>query len=246
MTLHTHTPASEHLDSAPAARLRPPSWRDPRLILGLIIVLVSAAGVVALVASQDRTTPVYAADRTLSVGERLTEESLRTVDVQLGEGAEGYLVPGEALEEALMVSRVEEGELVPMRVLGEQDPRGRQPITVEIDHELSRAVVPGAAVDVWASAPAEYGADGDVSRLVPSAELADVRERESAFGTQAAVTVELLIGHDDVAGILRAVSEGRAISVLPAQPEPDEPREESAPEPPGEAGEEQPGAEDEQ
>lgn len=205
--------------------MRPPSWRDPRLILGAVLVLASVLGVAALVAAQGRTTPVYAADRTFTVGEQVTEDDLRLVEVQLGDGAQAYLLPGEELDAALVISRVEEGELVPVRALAEEDPEGRQPITAEISHELSRAVSPGGPVDVWASAPAEYGSDGEVERLVGGAELADVRERESAFGTQTSITVELLVGAEDVAAVLGAISDGRSLSVLPAQthePEQDE------------------------
>jgi len=40
--------------SAEGGRLRRPRWRDPRLLVGLVLVLASIAGVVALVASAQR------------------------------------------------------------------------------------------------------------------------------------------------------------------------------------------------
>ena len=58
-------PAAEN---PPGARLSKPSWKDPRLLVGLLLVLASVAGVVALVDAADRTVEAYAATRTSSSG----------------------------------------------------------------------------------------------------------------------------------------------------------------------------------
>ena len=47
--------------SATAARLKRPSWKDPRLLVGILLVLVSVAGVGFLVGRADRTGEVLAA-----------------------------------------------------------------------------------------------------------------------------------------------------------------------------------------
>ena len=47
--------------SAEGGRLRRPRWRDPRLLVGLVLVLASIAGVVALVASAQRTAAYWTA-----------------------------------------------------------------------------------------------------------------------------------------------------------------------------------------
>ncbi|WP_258933644.1 hypothetical protein [Nesterenkonia pannonica] len=86
MTFHTDSSAYPDSDSAEstARRMKPPSWKDPRLIVGTLLVAASVGGVVALVAEQNRTAPAYAAARALAVGEEITEDDLVTVDVQLG------------------------------------------------------------------------------------------------------------------------------------------------------------------
>ncbi|OSM44222.1 SAF domain-containing protein [Nesterenkonia sp. PF2B19] len=116
------TSEKQHPDAAPrsaaeaADRLRRPSWKDPRLIVGVLLVVVSMAGVVALVGSQDRTAPVYAADRTISVGEPVSAEDLRVVDVRLDDVSGQYLsADREPPADLQFVSVVEEGELVPAR-----------------------------------------------------------------------------------------------------------------------------------
>lgn len=200
-------------------RLRRPSWRDPRLIIGVLIVMVSVAGVVALVSSQDRTAPVYAADRTLAVGESLDVESLRVVDVRIEDLSEHYLDAEEELPGGMqLVSVVEEGELVPARAIAEADPQGRQAVTLEIDHTLARGVEPGRHVDVWASSGPSLaeGESPEVEQLVGSAEVSGVDETSSTFGAQNAVSLELLVAPEELAELLAARSSGWVLSVVPA------------------------------
>ena len=77
--------------SATAARLKRPSWKDPRLLAGILLVLVSVAGVVFLVGSADRTTEVFAARDGIAVGERLTEENVVRAKVRLGDTETQYI-----------------------------------------------------------------------------------------------------------------------------------------------------------
>ena len=37
------------------ARLKAPSWKDPRLLIGILLVLLSVSGVVAVIGSADKT-----------------------------------------------------------------------------------------------------------------------------------------------------------------------------------------------
>ncbi len=67
--------------TAAGVRLKKPSWKDPRLLLGFLLVLASVAGVVSLVGAADQTTEVYAAKGPIAVGEKLTAENC-----QPGEG----------------------------------------------------------------------------------------------------------------------------------------------------------------
>ncbi|MDS2171206.1 hypothetical protein Q7C18_00650 [Nesterenkonia sp. CL21] len=219
------TSEKQHPDAAPrsaaeaADRLRRPSWKDPRLIVGVLLVVVSMAGVVALVGSQDRTAPVYAADRTISVGEPVSAEDLRVVDVRLDDVSGQYLsADREPPADLQFVSVVEEGELVPARAVDAVDPLGRQAVTLEIEDTLARAVEPGRAVDLWTTTPGAIGEDAGarVDQVVAGAEVSAVTESSSTFGAQSAVTVELLVAPDDLPEVLAARSSAAALSLVPA------------------------------
>lgn len=198
-------------------RLRRPSWRDPRLLGGILIVLLSTAAVVALVMSQDRTTAVYAAERQLSTGDQLSDDDVRVVHVQLDDLADHYLSAADPLPaEGLLLRAVLEGELIPRTALGESDPEGRQPVTVNVEQELARAVQVGRRVDVWAATAESPTDEAAVERLVTDAEVIDIRETASAFGSQSAVTVELLIEVPELPDLLAAEGSAAVLSVLPA------------------------------
>lgn len=210
-------------DRHAAPRLRRPSWRDPRLLIGIAVMVFSTAGVVGLVASQDRTVAVYAADRTLSSGDRLTEEHLRSVHVHLPEAAEHYLSAEAELPSDLQLTRmVGEGELVPASALAEHDPQGRQTITVHIEHELARAVTTGRSVDVWGASEPHAGGGEQVAAepLAEGAEVLEVREAASAFGAQSGFVVEVLLAPEEISSLMTAQSAGVPLSVVPAAEDP--------------------------
>ncbi|GAA1136828.1 hypothetical protein [Nesterenkonia lutea] len=213
------------LPDAPAAeRLRRPSWRDPRLLAGLLIVALSIAGVIALLASQNRTTQIYAADRLLTVGERITVEDLRVVEVQIDDVAESYLSAAEELPQgSVFVAAVAEGELVPRRAVAQEDLQGRQAVTVEVEHTLARGVDPGRMVDVWAADAGALGQQQEVQveRIAAGSQVSAITEASGTFGAQTAVTVELLVDPDELPALLAARSSSAMLSVVPAGTDPD-------------------------
>lgn len=201
-----------------AVRLRKPSWKDPRLLIGVVVVLLSVAGVVALVAAQDRTVAVYAADRTLSTGDSVTADDVRVVHAQLPDIAQRYVSADAELPEGMLVSRlVAEGELLPVDALADEDPEGRRAVTVEVEHELARAVTAGRTVDIWAATGVrEQNDSGGAQELAAGAEVLQVRESSSAFGAQQRTVVEVLIQPEELESVVDAQSSGAPITVVPA------------------------------
>ncbi|MGJ9373965.1 hypothetical protein [Nesterenkonia sp. CF4.4] len=211
-----------------AQRLRRPSWRDPRLLAGVLIVVLSVSGVIALMTTQNRTTEVYAADRLLTVGDRFSTEDLRVVEVQIDELSEAYLLVADALPDGTeFIAMVDEGELIPRRALAEEDPQGRQAMTITVEHTLARGVEPGRLVDVWAADAGTLGAQEEVQveQIADGAQVSVITEPSTTFGAQERVTVELLVDPEELPGLLGATSSAATLSVVPvgapAEPGPD-------------------------
>src|SRR6478672_12214529 len=66
-----------------AKRLQRPSWRDSRLVAGVLLVLLAATLGAKAVASADDRVPVWVAAGNLVAGDRVDESSFVRADVRL-------------------------------------------------------------------------------------------------------------------------------------------------------------------
>lgn len=197
-------------------RLRRPSWKDPRLLLGILLVAASVAGVVALVAGLDRSTEVFTARTDLTVGQRLRTEDLTVTRVRLGDAAPAYLGPGALPPDGAVVTRhVPRGELVAASAVGRPDALDRKPVAITVTEALPREAVAGARVDVWVAMP---GPNPNTylkpARLLPGAEIAEVTTTTSALGASRQTVLQVLVDDATMPQILDALGNRARISVV--------------------------------
>ncbi|WP_411373728.1 hypothetical protein ACLH0K_11480 [Arthrobacter sp. MPF02] len=201
--------------TATAARLRRPSWKDPRLLLGVLLVLVSVAGVVFLVNSADRTTEVYAARDDVAVGEALTPENVVRAKVRLGETEQHYIPVAAGLPEGVVaVQRIGKDQLVPRASLGEVDELDRKPVALAIDQVLPSQAVEGARVDVWVAQPDAKNGFSEPKLLLSGAEIAEVAEGSTALGSTKTTVLMVLVEDDRMPALLGAQANNAKISVV--------------------------------
>jgi hypothetical protein len=206
--------------SAAAALPRPrPTWREPRFLLGLVLVIASVAGVAGLVVASDRTVEVFAARHALAAGDELSSADLVGVRVRLGAAQASYL--RSAPEADTVVTRtIAAGELVPVGALGAASAQRQTSVMIALDGELPESVAVGTGVEIWAAAAAaQAGAGGprfaSPQTLVPDATVVRV-VRDSGLGASGGVAVEVRVPKDATAGLLEAIANGSAITLVPA------------------------------
>ena len=198
-----------------APRLRKPSWKDPRLLIGILLVLASVAGVVALVGNAGKTVPMYVARDALVVGQKITVESFNLIDVQLGEASAKYLDPGDELaENAVAVRMVPKGEIVPRSSIGRTDALDRKPVSVTVDEPLPKEVLVGSHVDVWVSLPDERNGFKSPVLMLPGAEVAAVNAAASSLGSSKNMQVMVLATDAQMPKFLGAVANKAKVSVV--------------------------------
>ncbi len=198
-----------------SARLARPSWRDPRLIVGLLLVLASVAGVVALVGSADKTVPAFVARDVLVVGQTITGESFDVVQVRLGDLEAKYLDPGTALpSRAVAVRVVPKGELVPATSIGGTDALDRKPASVTVTEPLPKDVVVGSHVDVWVALPDERNGYREPILMLPGAEVAALNEAPSSLGSGRSTQLMVLVTDGQMPKFLGAVANKAKVSVV--------------------------------
>ena len=201
--------------SATAARLKRPSWKDPRLLVGILLVLVSVAGVVFLVGSADRTTEVFAARDGIAVGERLTQDNVVRAKVRLGDTESQYITAESGLPEGVVaVQRIGENQLVPRASLGAVDELDRKPVAITIDETLPAQAVAGARVDVWVAQPDARNGFSEPKLLLPGAEIAEVAAGSTALGSSKKTVLMVLVEDSHMPALLGAQANGAKISVV--------------------------------
>ena len=201
--------------SATAARLKRPSWKDPRLLVGILLVLVSVAGVVFLVGSADRTTEVFAARDGIAVGERLTQDNVVRARVRLGDTESQYITAESGLPEGVVaLQRIGENQLVPRASLGEVDELDRKPVAITIEETLPAQAVAGARVDVWVGQPDTRNGFSEPKLLLPGAEIAEVAAGSTALGSSKKTVLMVLVEDSHMPALLGAQANGAKISVV--------------------------------
>lgn len=191
---------------------------DPRLLIGILLVAGSVAGVVALVAAVDTRTTVFAAASALAPGDRIERGDLVERAVAL-DGADGlYLGADEVPDGGLVVLRpVREGELLPRSAVGDSAGADATTVVLELGAPVSSAVVAGSSVDVWATAidptTREHGAP---AVLVADAVVVRVIADEGLVARSSAAGVEVRVPREAIARVLHALAAGDALAVVPA------------------------------
>ncbi len=202
-----------------AKRLQRPSWRDSRLVVGILLVLVSAALGAKLVGSADDREPVYVAAVDLAAGDEVTSSVLRRVDVQIGDGAAEYLSAlGTPQVGSFVLRDVRAGELVPASALGSATEVGVQRVTVPVDAVSASGLVRGTRVDVYVS-DTPTGAPSDAKpkaeRALESVAVVEVLAGRGGLGSASASSVQLYVPTTDVPSLVEAIDAEAKITLVP-------------------------------
>ena len=188
---------------------------DPRVLIGILLVVGSVVGVVAVVKLTNRTAPVYVASQALVPGTRLTTAAVDIRWVRLGDSADHYLtqLPRDG---AVVTRNVAEGELVPLSALGAAASVTDASVVVPLSTKPAASVGPGAVIDLWSAAKAtttgEKAAPPHV--LVSGATVVRLLAPTGLLATDRSATLEVEVPRDDVAAVLQAVADGESVSAV--------------------------------
>jgi hypothetical protein len=203
-----------------AKRLQRPSWRDARLLVGLVLVLLGTALGARIIATSDDTVPMYAASTTIRPGDHLTSDNVRRVDVQLGDQTSRYLSARSAVpDDSYALRDIPEGELVPISAVGTSSTVSVQPVTVEVDANSARGLPANAVVDVWVSPRDPQSTQErylEATLALERVSVSPVNQDANRFGAAASsMAVKLRVPRDKVAEIIASVDRQSRFTLVP-------------------------------
>ncbi|AWF98949.1 hypothetical protein BEH61_10585 [Clavibacter michiganensis subsp. insidiosus] len=187
---------------------------DPRFIVGLVLVLVSTGGVVALLRSADSSVVVMAAGSALDAGTTVHASDL--VPVRIDGAADLYVSPDAA--DGLVVTRfVGAGELVPRSSVSSSDARTTASVVIPTAAGADHLVAPGTVVDIWAAAAKGSGTNAyDAPRVIVSgATVTQVIRPEGFVADQDHTQVQVTVPREDVAAVLSSTDARDQMTLVP-------------------------------
>lgn len=216
-----HTDPRESATPVPqATRGRRPGWRNPRLLLGIVLVAGSVLLGARVLSSADETVGVWGVARDLPAGASLDQADLERRQVRFPDAgtADGYVAAGtEVAADATLNRPVSAGELLPRSALEEERATDlvEVPISVASD-DLPATVRQGSKVDVWVSPAAATGGVGAVRavRVLTDVVVVAVPGAVDTLAPQA--TRQVIVGvpverSGDLGAALGGISEGRVV-----------------------------------
>lgn len=203
-----------------ARRVTVHPWRDPRLILGIMLVLLSTVLGARFFAAQDNTVAYWSVSSSVNAGDPVTEDDLVSTKVRLGRsGGDSYVRVSDelpaAMDELVWARDVGEGALVDASALAVEADRaaGELPLSVErgsYPHDL-RA---GQHVDVWVGpGPGEPPAEKS-RQVLKSARVVSTGSDGDAVGGSLARTILVGVAEGQLGDkTLSAISAGHVTLV---------------------------------
>lgn len=194
-------------------RLRRPRWKDPRLIVGIVLVLASVLMGALLVSRLSETTAVLVARSAIAPGEEFDPADLDVVELRLGDQDSLYLGTIEAIpEDAVATSAILPGEMVPRSAVGQASDVTLRPVVIPVEETVAESVTPGAGVELWHTRPGDEDAAGTAELLVQEAVVRRIDEG-SSLGMQS-MSVEVLVPRDDLAAVLEVLARDERLDVI--------------------------------
>lgn len=219
----------EDLPAPIAARLRRPTWRDPRLLFGVLLVAGSVGLGSWAVAAGQQTVGVFRTTQPITPGQAVTTDDLAVTQIRADELESTYLMAGDGIPGDLVALRVlGQGELVPAAALGAASRMTDRAVSVLVAEPLPGAVTVGSQVDLWfvpetspgatpANGPGTFvarsGPDGPQA-LATSLVVTEVAE-DAGMLVGSGASVHVLVPEDRLGEVLGALAAPGTISVVP-------------------------------
>jgi hypothetical protein len=194
-----------------AARIKRARWLDPRLVGGVLLVLLSVVVGSKVLADADERVQVWSVTRDLGADTRLSASDLAARSVRLDGEAARYVSADQHLEGLVLTRSVGDGELLPVAAVARTGTGDQRRVVVEVDRIGAGGLDKGRVVDVYAVHDAVAGETPAPPELVLTGVTVaeDVKAGGSAFGGSASKAgVALLVDGDDVSSLIDAMAHG--------------------------------------
>lgn len=205
-------------ESPAASRAPRRSWRDPRLVVGVVIVAVCVLSGARILAGADDTVPVWAVRSDRAAGESLLPGDLERVELRFATPslAQRYISADDQPANAVLTREVKAGELLPRAALRTGEPEYLAEVPVSLPSDAVPATLrAGEVVDVWVTPEEDTGAPLRAICILRQVRVVAVPRTGSAFGPAATRQVVVGVPEEDEGQLGSAIAQlARGTAVL--------------------------------
>jgi hypothetical protein len=198
-------------ESPPGTRLRRRRWRDPRLAVGVLLVVASALGVLWVVSAADHRVMVWAANDDIAAGSPVTADRMVQVAVQVPDLSSYWLADDQLPDSAVATHDLASGELLSRAGVETTDAALVRVVTLPVlRNQMPADLGVGGRVDVYVvERTATGGPSGPPELVLRDAIVASVDSGAGAFGgSSLEVGVALSVPEERVPDLLDAQARG--------------------------------------
>lgn len=210
-----HSPNTTPSRPAPG-RLRRPTWKDPRLAGGLVLIGAAVAlGTWAVNAAAD-TEQIYVLTQDVAPGTDLNADGVLTL-VDSHPGTAAYVTAGDLPTDAIATRSLQAGELLPSGAVGAAGDVDLRSVVLDVATGLPAGTGAGDVVDLWALPTTPVaGQDAGAARVITQGlTISSIGETGSSIVGSTSVQVEVLVPQSAVADVLTAVGADGALVLVP-------------------------------
>ncbi len=217
MTARTTRKSADQAPVRPARRLPGRTWRDPRLLVGLALVLGATVGGARLVASQDDTVAYWAVADDVRAAGPVSADQLEPVRVRLDDDSARRYLPADEpppLDGRVWSRDVPAGSLVDATAFTAPDAAGGHELPLKVEEGSYPAdLAAGDRVDVWAGPAPGQGVAEPADRVLAEARVVAAGEADPALG-QTARTVVVAVASDALQSRVVAAVSARHVTLV--------------------------------
>lgn len=180
---HMRVAGGDTTGPAPARRATMSRWRQPRLLLGVALVLASAALGGWLFTSARDSTDYWIVREAVVAGSAVQAEQLAPVQGRVDAiAARALLAVEDGVPNGVWVRDVPAGSLVAADAVGAREEVGRQFPLAVASGAMPRDLAAGEVVDVWSGPGPESGSGLTAQRLLTAVPVLSVSRPDGTGG----------------------------------------------------------------
>ena len=194
-----------------SARLRRPGLKDPKFIVGILLVLVSLVGTIAVIQLNNRNTQYYIAKNDIPIGEDISTDKLTPVEANLGSASRRLVT---VKVDRGLATNLKAGDHVDIWASNSTLSVGSQPSSAQKKPQDDKNNG-GSQGSSSADGRGNSEISDDSTPIAKDAEISNISVEESVLGSNGKATVQLWVASNSLYPVIQADSTNAKISLVP-------------------------------